>query len=388
MTVISTEDANPWRSQWHLRPDTVYLNHGSFGPPPHPVQAEQRRWRSELDAQPMDFFCRRLEPAWFESRGVLARFLGTRPENLAMVDNATYAMNVVAASFPLQPRDEVLLTDHEYGAVLRIWKRACAKAGAEEPVIAELPLPAESPGQIIDAIASRITDRTRMIVVSHITSPTAWTLPVAEICAMARRRGIAVCVDGPHALVQLPVDLDALDCDFYTASCHKWLCAPFGSGFLYVSPRQQAQVQPPVLSWGRLPPTEIRTWDDDFAWIGTRDPSAFLAIKPAIEFIESVGLETFRQKTHSLARYARQRLVELTRQTPWIPDSMDWYVSMASVPLPPGNAAQLQDELWRQYQIEVPIVDWKGQRSIRVSCHLYNDTKEIDALVSALAELL
>jgi len=336
----------------------------------------------------MDFFFRELEPAWHQVLGVLARFTGTSPQNLALVDNATYAMNVVANSFPLGAADEVLVTDHEYGAVLRIWRRACAAAGAQEPVVAELPWPVESPEQIVEALAARATTRTRLLVVSHITSPTAWVLPVAAICRWAREQGIAVCIDGPHALVQLPLNIDALGCDFYTASCHKWLSAPFGSGFLYVAPEYQARVRPPVLSWGRLPPTNCRSWNDEFQWVGTRDPCALLAVPAAVDFLETVGMEAFRQQTHALARSARQQLVELTQLTPPVPDSTEWYVSMASVPLPAGEARQLQDALWQQYQIEVPIVDWKGQRSIRVSCHLYNTAADIERLLQALRQLL
>ena len=203
----------------------------------------------------------------------------------------------------------------------------------------------------------------------------------------------------------MPLAIDDLGCDFYAASCHKWLCAPFGSGFLYVAPRWQSLVRPPVLSWGRIPPTKINAWSDEFVWSGTRDPSAYLAIPAAIEFLEAVGLEAFRSRTHWLAQYARRKLVELTGLEPLVPDDPAWYGSMAHVPLPPPkdsvNAAAplrsdetspvsnpLQHTIWRQLGIEVPIVDFRGGRYIRVSCHLYNDTEQIDRLVAGLGELL
>lgn len=345
-------------------------------------------WQEQLDRQPMDFFVRVLEPALRETREKLARFVVTLGESLAFVENATYGMNVVADSFALAPGDEVLLTDHEYGAVKRIWERACHRAGAAPPRIAKLPLPFTSAEEAVASLFEASTDHTKIIVVSHVTSPTAVILPVDEICREARRRGIAICVDGPHAPAQVDIRLDELDCDYYVASCHKWLSAPFGSGFLYVHPRQQASVRAPLLSWGRLLPAQPESWSDEFLWSGTRDPSPYLAVSAAIDFIESVGLARFRERTHALARYARQRLVELTGREPIVPDSEAWYGAMAHVPLPPGDAKPLQDALWREHHIEVPIVDWNGGRYVRVSCHLYNTRAEIDQLVTALREQL
>jgi isopenicillin-N epimerase len=229
--------------------------------------------------------------------------------------------------------------------------------------------------------------------VSHITSPTAVILPMSEICRAAHERGIAVCVDGPHAIAQIDLAIDSLDCDYYTASCHKWLSAPFGSGFLYVHPRRQESVGPLVQSWGRVSPTEPRRWDDEFVWSGTRDPSAFLSVPAAIEFLEGVGFEEFRSRTHALARYARERIAGLVGLEPLVPDSRQWYGSMAHVPLPPTksgglDARELQNALWREYGIEVPIVEHGGRRAIRVSCHLYNHRRDINRLVDALRKLL
>ena len=249
---------------------------------------------------------------------------------------------------------------------------------------AKLPLPIDTAEQVVDAVFAAATERTRLLVISHITSPTAVTLPVEAIVAEAKRRGILVCIDGPHAVAQLPLDLERLGCDFYCASCHKWLSAPFGSGFLYVAPQHHARIRPPLLSWGRLPPTRLETWSDEFIWSGTRDPSPYLAVPAAIDFLEQVGLDRFRRHTHALAQYARRRLVELTGRTPIVPDSPDWYGCMAQVPLPPGDAAMLQRRLWTADGIEVPIVSWNDRRWIRVSCHLYNCRQEIDRLVEAV----
>lgn len=377
----------PWAEQWRIRGDTLYLNHGSFGPPPEMVRQARAVWQAQLDEQPMDFFLRRLEPAWREARRRVAQFVGAAEDNLVFASNATAGMNVVAGSFPLAAGDEVLLTDHEYGAVTRIWERACRRSGARVTTVS-LPLPLEAFEQVTDAITAAITSRTRLLVVSHITSPTAITLPVGDICRAAHERDVAVCIDGPHAVAQLELRLDELGCDFYVASGHKWLSAPFGSGFLYVHPRWQSHIEPPLLSWGVLSPAKPSTWWEEFYWTGTTDPSAMLTMPVAIDFLEQVGLPAFRGRTHYLAQYARRRLEELTKRTPLTPDSADWYGAMAHVPLPPGDAATLQRALWERYQIEAPIVAWNGSRYIRVSCHLYNNTRHIDRLVAALASLL
>jgi len=391
-----TDDA-AWsllKDHWTLAPDTIYLNHGSFGPTPNVVREARQHWQDAMDSQPMDFFVRRLEPAWRDARDRVATFVGAPSGDLIFVENATVGMNIVADSYPLAAGDEVLLTDHEYGAVKRIWQRACEKADANVRIV-ELPLPFRAAAETTDAIFAAVTDRTRLIVVSHITSPTAVILPVAEICSQARSRGIAVAIDGPHAVAQLPVAIEHLGCDFYAASCHKWLSAPFGSGLLYVAPRHQARVRPPVLSWGRLPPASASSWSDEFVWSGTRNPAAYLAVPAAISFLEQINLDSFRARTHALAQYARRQICELTQLEPIVPDNAAWYGSMAHVPLSATTtnetcavANPLQHTIWQRYGIEVPIVDFRGRRYIRVSCHIYNDRSQIDRLVVALKELL
>ena len=384
----------PLAREWELRPGITYLNHGSFGPPPRAVREARDAWQRRLDSQPMDFFVRELEPAWRESRAAVAAFVGAPPGDLIFVDNATAGMNLIAQSFPLAAGDEVLLNDHEYGAVLRIWQRACAAVGAVTRSVA-LPTPFRSADETASAILDAATDRTRLIVVSHITSPTAVTLPVAEICRRARERDIAVAIDGPHAVAQVPLHIAELGCDYYAASCHKWLSAPFGSGFLYVAARRQARIHPAIVSWGRLPPGKIESWSDEFIWSGTRNPVPYLAAPAAIAFLERVGLENFRQRTHWLARYARQQITARFGLEPLVPDDAAWYGSMAHVPLVPTEASDacavsnpLQNLIRERCGIEVPVVDFQGRRYVRVSCHLYNDTTQIDRLVSALQALV
>lgn len=380
------QDWSDLASHWKFRGDTIYLNHGSFGLTPNLVRYSRRQWIDRLDEQPMDFYLRQLEPALSDARSRTAEFVGTTDENLVFVDNSTYGMNVVARSFELHEGDEVLINDHEYGAVKRIWERACSEVGAEL-VTVELPDQIESTTQVIDLLVGGVTDRTKLLVVSHITSATALIMPVKEICEAFSQRGIATCIDGPHAPAQVDVVIDDLNCDFYMASCHKWLCATLGSGFLYVNPRNHLHMKPPIKSWGRLLPAIPEKWNEEFTWLGTRDPSPFLSIPVAIEFLNSIGLENFRERSRWLANYAEQQLTELFQTQPIASRELGWFGSMAHVPLPNGDWSRLQMQLWEQIGIEIPIIEFKKRTFVRVSCHLYNNTDQIDTLVKSLARL-
>ncbi len=365
---------------WHqfsgdffIRPDSIYLNHGSFGPSPMAVRIARREWIDRLDQQPMDFYVRQLEGHLHAARKKTAEFVGTSVDNLVFVECATYGMNVVAESFPLQAGDEVLLNNHEYGAVHRIWDRQCQRRNATKSNV-NLPAKIESRQQVIDALLGGVTDNTKLLVVSHVTSPTALVMPVREICEVFKQRGIAVCIDGPHAPAQIPFGIDELECDFYTASCHKWLSAPLGSGFLFVHPKWQAQIQPVIKSWGRLLPELPQRWDEEFTWPGTRDPSPYLAIPAAIDYLDKIGFDNFRGRTQWLASYAEEELSKSFGTTPIASRADGWYGSMAHVPLPPGDWSSLQHGLWQQLGIEVPIIEFESRWYVRVSCHLYNNT--------------
>lgn len=404
--------AFPSRSDWTIPDDVTYLNHGSFGPAPRVVQAVREDWSRRLEQQPMSFYLDEMEPALDQAMSTLARFLGADPNDMVFVDNATVAMNIVAENIDLAPGDEVLLNDHEYGAVFRIWRRKCEDAGARvvtarfgtpltgnsnesQPDNQKLPNPLTSPDEIVEATMNVVTDRTKLIIVSHVTSPTAMVLPVQEICRRARERGIPVCIDGPHAIAMREVNLRKLDCDYYCASLHKWLSAPCGSGFLYVRRSRQKSLKPHMTSWGRSLGGRPSRWQDHLNWLGTRDPAPFLSVPAAIEFIKKVGLPEFRQKTHDLAQFAREKLENLFQVGALVPDSIDWYGSMMAVPLPPSDYKKLrpnemhpiQQALREQFQIEVPIPEFNGQFLLRVSCHLYNTVDDINHLIESLTKL-
>lgn len=383
------------RQDWTIDPEVTYLNHGSFGPSPRRVQEVRRSWTQRLESQPMQFLTRDMEPALSNAMEPLAKLLGTEAKNLTFVDNATFGMNVVARTLQLSRGDEILFTDHEYGAVMRVWRERCKETGAEI-VVQKLPDPLTDRQQAADQFLEGISERTKMIVISHVTSATAAILPIEEICRVARRIKLPVCIDGPHAVAMVPINLAELDCDFYCASCHKWLSGPFGTGFLYVAPRWQHRIEPAIVSWGGSVSGRDPVWQDEFNWVGTRDPAGFLAIPEAIACLEEHGFDAFRRQCHQMVMQAGERISQLTGQAPLLPAGEEWIGTMITVPLPGeiddgqqhGRRDPLQVALWERYRIEIPVFNWKRRRCLRVSCHLYNTEADIEKLEAALKTLL
>ncbi|HMQ31647.1 MAG TPA: aminotransferase class V-fold PLP-dependent enzyme [Chloroflexaceae bacterium] len=374
--------------QFLLRPGMAFLNHGSFGACPRPVFKTYRAWQRELEAQPVEFLGRRVGGLLAEARVALGAYLGAPADDLAFVPNATHAVNIVARSLALAPGDEVLATDHEYGAVDRTWRFVCGQRGARY-VRAPVPLPLEGPAQVVEALWARVTPRTRAIVVSHITSPTALTFPVAAICRRAREAGILTVVDGAHAPGQIALDLPALGADFYAGNCHKWLCAPKGAGFLYARPEAQALLSPLVVSWGwEAEAPGPSPFVDHFGWTGTADPAAYLSVPAAIAFQREHDWPAVRAACHALLLDASRRLAELTGLPPLSPDGGGWWAQMRALPLPPCDSATLKRRLWDEHAVEVPIVVWQGRPLVRVSVQAYNSPGDIERLVAGLVALL
>ncbi|MEM8736240.1 MAG: aminotransferase class V-fold PLP-dependent enzyme, partial [Planctomycetota bacterium] len=379
---------------WRFDRGVTFLNHGSFGAVPLAIRDQQDRWRQECMNQPMEFLARRHDRLAADHRFWLATRLGTKPENIAFCDNATAGMNEIARWFPLAKGDEVLMNDHEYGAVRRIWERRCQESGAKL-VTASLPSRFQSPTQIHESIMQSVTPATKLVVLSQITSPTAIRLPVESLCEALSQRSIATCIDGPHAVIQETLRLEKLGCDFFTASCHKWLCAPIGSGFVYIAPKWHDLAQPTRLSWGRLPPLAPEHWTEEFTWTGTRDYSSFLTVKTAFEFADELGREHIDRRNHALACYARNKLAEIPGAEPVTPEGREWFGWLVGVWLPRFESQSAVDEvevfyhdlqkvLRERYGIEVMIVHFGNRYLVRISCHLYNTTHDIDFLQKSI----
>lgn len=379
--------------QFLLRPGVTFLNHGSFGACPRPVFEEYQRWQLELESQPVEFLGRRFEDLMRGARAALGRYVGAHRDDLVYVPNATTGLNVVARALALRPGDEVLGTDHEYGALDRTWRFVCARRGAtylNQPV----PLPVSSADQVIDAVWSGVTPRTRVLFVSHVTSPTALILPVTELLQRCREVGIVTVVDGAHSPGQVPLNLDALGADFYVANLHKWALAPKGAAFLHARREVQHLLEPLVVSWGwaseRPGPSRFV---DEQQWQGTRDPAAYLAVPAAIRFMAERDWPCVQDRCHALLREARQAVERLTGLAPICPDSPEWYAQMAAFPLPVRGTARAQADVLRrrlyyEYRIEVPVIAWGGRLFARVSIQAYNTEADVQALVYGLRALL
>ena len=376
------------KSRFLLDPDVIFLNHGSFGACPKPVFEAYQKWQRELERQPVEFLNRRAIGLLAEARARLAAYLGVATDEVVYFPNPTTALNMVARSLDLSPGDEILTTDHEYGAMDRTWRFVCRKTGARY-VQQPIPLPVTSHTDFVETFWAGVTERTRVVFISHITSPTALAFPVQEICRRARDAGLLSIVDGAHAPGQIPLNLATLGADVYAAACHKWLCAPKGSAFLYVRPEVQGMLEPLVVSWGweSERPSDSQ-FVDHHEWQGTRDLAAFLSVPAAIEFQAQHDWEAVRQRCRALASQTRQRLNALTGLDPICPDSAEWFVQMFAARLPDVDLDRLKERLYDEFRIEVPLFKWNGQPLIRVSFQAYNSQADADALVEALAQLL
>lgn len=386
MEIISMRN---FKDDFLLDPDVIFLNHGSFGATPKPVFAEYQRWQLELERQPVEFLGRRYCDLLSRARLKLAEYFHADQDDLVYVTNATMGINIVARSLDLRPGDEVLASDHEYGAADRIWRFLAEKQGFRY-INQEIPVPVQSSQQVLDALLAGVTSRTRVIFVSHYTSPTALIFPVEEFCRRARHLGILTVIDGAHTPGQVEVNLSNIGADFYIGNLHKWLCAPKGSAFLYARPEAQDLIQPLIVSWGwqSEQPGKSR-FIDYLEWFGTHDPAACLAVPAAIQYQIENGWDEVRTECHTLAADARRRVSGITGLPELSPDDPAWYRQMVAVQLPDWiRPDQLKAALLDIYKIEIPIIRWKNLNLLRISVQAYNTQTDIIALEQALIQLL
>lgn len=384
------------RHLYNLDPAIHFLNHGSFGACPKAVFDSYQRGQAAIERQPVEFLGRRVTGLLAESRAALAAYLNVAADAVVYFPNPTTALNMVAralirranrtSGWGLGPGDEILTTDHEYGALDRTWEYVCREVGAQY-TRRPIPLPLPAPAGFVEHFWSGVGPRTRIIFISHITSPTALIFPVREICRRARDAGILTIVDGAHAPSQIPLDLIEVGADIYAGACHKWLSAPKGSAFLYARREVQPWLEPLVISWGWVSDEPgASPFVDWHEWQGTRDVSAFLTVPDAIRFQEEHDWVAVRRACHVLAAETRDRIVDLTGLPPVCDDKA--FSQMFAAELPPCDLGALKARLYDEHRVEVPVIRWGGRCFIRVSFQAYNDRPDADALVDALRVLL
>jgi len=376
------------RELFLVDPAVHYFSHGSVGGCPRPVFERYHAYQLEFERQG-EAFKRTIRARFRASREKLARFVGAEADDLVFFTNVTTALNTVFHSLPLQPGDEVVGTDHEYGAMVHAMTTICAARGAtyrKQPVP---PSAFASPDRVVDALWEGVTPKTKAILVSHIASPTACVFPVARIAARARERGVLTIVDGAHAPGQIPLDIGSLGVEYYAGSCHKWMCGPKGTGFLHVGRDLQESLSPLVYSWGC-----IRNPLDDPHFIsalegqGVRDHSAFFAVGDAIDFLEEHDWRRAHERCHEVAGRIRARLLEIDGVEPLTPGHEGAFASMVAFHLPDCDARALHDRLLDEYRVEIPLYTWNGRVTTRASVQMYNTYADVERLTEAFGDLV
>jgi isopenicillin-N epimerase len=384
-------------TEWPLDPGVVYLNHGTVGVAPRRVLAAQQAIRDTIERQPSRFLLRELssivvgKPAGTAPRlrlaaDAVAKFVGARGEDVVFVDNATTGVNAVIRSFPLAPGDEVVVSNLAYGGVTRAAIFAARERGASVRTI-QMPYPVRSAPELTAAWAEAVTPATRIAVVDHIAAESALVLPLRDIAAVLRARGVAVLADGAHAPGAIPLDIPALGVDWYVGNLHKWAWAPRSSAILWTAAEHQTNLHPAVASWGL-----DLGYLAEFDWPGTRDPSAHLTAPVAIELMEETGLEAIRSYNHDLAWRGAHLLAERW-DTPFAtPDILVGTMATVMLPARFGSttdaAASLRDALLFEDQIEVQVHAFRDRLFVRLSAQIYNDLDDVERLATAVARRL
>ena len=385
MTTISAEEL---RKEYLLDPEIVFLNQGSFGATPKPVFDEYVRWNLEVERQPVEFLGRRLPALLKTSREELGRYLNADPSDLVYVDNATWAVNVIARSYALKPGDEILTTNHEYGACTMTWDWLAQKQGAKV-IYQEIPLPVTTHDDFVETFWAGVTPKTKIIFMSHITSPTALIFPIKEICRRAREAGILTLIDGAHAPSQLDLDMKDIGADIYTGNLHKWLTTPRGCAFMHVRREHHVWVESLIVSWGWGRGTiSESTMVERNEWQGTRDHSAFLSVPAAIKFQADHDWPAVKRRCHDLAVRTQQRISELTGLPPHCPSDEGWFEQLVACPIKSDDLGLLKTRLYDEARIEVPMVDWHGHQFVRVSLAGFVTEADVDVLLDSLARFL
>ena len=378
---------------WMLDPECTYLNHGTVGATPRRVLQKQIVLRDEMERQPSRFMLRELnghQPMPWRSASRLreasdqvARFVGSRCDDLVFVPNVTTGMNAVLGSIPLGAADNVVITDLAYGAIALAAATVCDRSGATLQTV-RIEYPIRDAGDVVEPIVRALTPQTKLVVIDHVTALTALVLPVAAIAAECRARGVPILVDGAHVPGSRPLDIPSLGVDWYSANLHKWAHAPRGCGFLWAAAHRQSVLHSPVVSWGRG-----KGFREEFEHTATTDPTSYLAAPEGIALLREWDFDTCVQYMHDLAWEAAGTLTESWGTEFEIPREM--VGAMVTVPLPEragttdADATRLRLALLVEDGIEVQMHAWRGRIWARVSAQVYNDRSDIERLARAIA---
>ena len=375
------------KDQYLLSKKVIFLNHGSFGACPKPVFEDYQRWQTLLEKQPVQFMAHDIYKYLQQARDELGSFVGCKGDDLFFVPNPTTAINTVIRSLNLEPGFEVLSSDHEYGSLIRAWEWFSKEKGYFF-VQNNLPVPMTSHQDFVDNFWKGVTKKTKIIFLSHITSSTGLIFPIQDICKRARTEGIMTIIDGAHVPGHIKLNIETINPDIYTGACHKWLSAPKGSTFLYVKRELQEIISPLIVSWGNdVDPSPIHFLNEN-QYQGTRDPSAFLAVPSAIKFQHDNDWGFVQLRCRNLTRQTRDQLYMVIETEPICPNTEEWLAQMASIELPVNDTISFKNRLLSDYNIEIPIFEWKGRNLLRLSINAYNDEKDADRLINAIKELI
>jgi isopenicillin-N epimerase len=372
-------------AEWMLEEHVDFLNHGSFGAVPRVVFDEQTEWRRRVEARPVETLARRGDELTGVAKEAVGRWLGMRPEDFGLVTNASDGVNAVLRSLEFQPGDELVTTNHVYNAVRQAMRYVGGRAGASYREV-EVPLPVTGPEEVAERVIAGLSDRTRLLVIDHVTSPSALIFPVDPIVHECNKRGVDVLVDGAHAPAMLPLDVGRIGAAYYAGNLHKWAFAPRGAAFLRVRPDRQADIHPTVISH-RLGEGIAR----EFGWQGTRDVTAWLTAPRAVAFLAELGEQRVREHNHALAVWAHQMLCDRWGVDPLSPIEGSMRSSMATVTLPGGlqgmtdaDGEAFQRRLYTAHRFEVPVHQFAGRWVLRVSCQVYNLAAQYERLADVV----
>ena len=373
------------RSEWGLAPEVAYLNHGGFGVAPLVTLAAADAWRRRIEQNPTRFMARELRPSLRAAAARVGAFLGAEGDDIVFIDNATTAVNAVLRSLRFGPGDEILGTGLGYNAVRNTVRFVAERSGAEM-VEVPVPLPAADAEAIVAAVAARLTARTRLAIFDHIASHSAIVLPLERLVPLAHRAGARVLIDGAHVPGQMPLDLRALDADYYAANLHKWLFAPRGTAILWARRELQAELHPPTISHGLG-----QGFHAEFDWTGTRDPSAWLAAPAGIEFHERLGGTRLMERNRGLAREMGRMLAQAWGTPLAAPEALFAAMTVVALPLAgpatQERATEIRGHLSDTHRIEAAVNAMSGRLWVRVAAQAYNEPADYERLRDAIRML-